>query len=129
MSIAYIPVKEVRGQVPGTTCNGARATSAINNFGLCKSREGVARRDIEWNPERNTRSTCVESPIRRGPVSRGPRPSTTPLASVTTNTHSVHRNTGGRDCPNNPWEKALEDTVTGIPANAFTCTIYINSTN
>ena len=31
MSNAYIRVKEVRGQVPGTTCNGARTNSAINN--------------------------------------------------------------------------------------------------
>ena len=31
MSSAYIGVKEVRGQVPGTTCNGARTNSAINN--------------------------------------------------------------------------------------------------
>ena len=31
MSSAYIRVKEVRGQVPGTTCNGARTNSAINN--------------------------------------------------------------------------------------------------
>ena len=44
-----------------------------------------------------------------------------------TKAHSVHRNTGGGDCPNNPWEKALEGTVTRIPANAFT--ININSTN
>ena len=28
---AYIRVREVRGQVPGTTCNGARTNSAINN--------------------------------------------------------------------------------------------------
>ena len=27
-----------------------------------------------------------------------------------TNTHSVHRNTGGIDCPHNPWGKALEGT-------------------
>ena len=39
----------------------------------------------------------------------------------------MHRNTGGRDYPYNPWGKALEDTVTGIPANAFP--ININSTN
>ena len=44
-----------------------------------------------------------------------------------TSTHSIHRNTGGRDCPNNPWGKALESTVTRIPANAFT--VNINSTN
>ena len=31
MSSVYIRVKEVRGQVPGTTCNGARTNSAINN--------------------------------------------------------------------------------------------------
>ena len=31
MSSVYIGVKEVRGQVPGTTCNGARTNSAINN--------------------------------------------------------------------------------------------------
>ena len=30
---AYIPVREVRGQVPGTTCNGARTNSAIDNTG------------------------------------------------------------------------------------------------
>ena len=43
---AYIRVREVRGQVPGTTCNGARTKNAINNTGheLHKSREGVARR-------------------------------------------------------------------------------------
>ena len=31
MSSAYIRVKDVRGQVPGTTYNGARTKSAINN--------------------------------------------------------------------------------------------------
>ena len=31
MCSAYIRVKEVRGQVPGTTRNGARTNSAINN--------------------------------------------------------------------------------------------------
>ena len=31
MNSAYIGVKEVRGQVPGTTGNGARTNSAINN--------------------------------------------------------------------------------------------------
>ena len=44
-----------------------------------------------------------------------------------TKTESVHRNTGERDCPNNPWGKALDGTVIRIPANAFT--ININSTN
>ena len=44
-----------------------------------------------------------------------------------TKAHSVHRNTGGRDCPRNPWMKALEGTVTEVAANAFT--ININSTN
>ena len=32
MSSAYKGVKEVRGQVPGTTRNGGRTKSAINNF-------------------------------------------------------------------------------------------------
>ena len=53
MSSAYIGVKEVRGQVPGTTCNGARTNSAINNSqtsgyvrgpSTTKYTEGVARR-------------------------------------------------------------------------------------
>ena len=44
-----------------------------------------------------------------------------------TEAHSVHKNTGGRDCPHNLWGKALEGTVTEIPANAFT--VHINSTN
>ena len=39
----------------------------------------------------------------------------------------MHRNTGGRDYPHNPWGKALDSTVNGIPANDFTITI--NSTN
>ena len=45
MSSAYIRVKEVRGQVPGITCNGARINSAINNTGveLHKRRPGVAQ--------------------------------------------------------------------------------------
>ena len=30
---ANISVREVIGQVPGTTCNGARTNSAINNTG------------------------------------------------------------------------------------------------
>ena len=39
---AYMRVREVRGQVPGTTCNGARTNSAINNTGheLHKSTRG-----------------------------------------------------------------------------------------
>ena len=49
------------------------------------------------------------------------------LVQLVTNTHNVHRNTGGRDSPHNPRGKALECSVTGIPANAFT--ININSTN
>ena len=42
MSSAYIRVKEVRGQVPGTICNGVRTNSAINNTGpeLHKSARG-----------------------------------------------------------------------------------------
>ena len=44
-----------------------------------------------------------------------------------TEAHSVHKNTGERDCPHNLWGKALKNTVTGITANAFT--ININSTN
>ena len=74
----YVGVKEARGQVPGTTCNRARAKSAINNYqtsGYVRA-EGMARRDIERNsradhpsgipgvpgvPERNTR--VVEDPL------------------------------------------------------------------
>ena len=42
---ASMRVREVRGQVPGTTCNGARTNSANNTcHELLKSREGVARR-------------------------------------------------------------------------------------
>ena len=55
MSGAYISVREVRGQVPGTTCNGARAKSAINNYqALCyiraerKWRAGVSSGTPEW---------------------------------------------------------------------------------
>ena len=36
---------------------------------------------------------------------------------------TLHRNTGGRDCPNKHWGKALDNIVTGIPANAFTINI------
>ena len=46
MSSAYIGVKEVRGQVPGTTRGRARTKSAINNTqtsGYVRAREGVAR--------------------------------------------------------------------------------------
>ena len=83
----------MRGQVPGTTCNGARATSAINNY----QAPGCVRAEREWRagtssgtPEWTTRVEYPEyleypsePPSRRGPVSRGPRPSTTPLAGVT----------------------------------------------
>ena len=55
MSSAYIRVKEVRGQVPGTTCNGARATSAINNFHA----SGYVRAEREWR-------AGVSSVTRRG---------------------------------------------------------------
>ena len=47
MSSAYIRVKKVRGQVPGTTRNGARTNSAINNTqtsDYVRSLEKVARR-------------------------------------------------------------------------------------
>ena len=39
---AYIRMRKVRGQVPGTTCNGTRTNSAINNTGpeLHKSARG-----------------------------------------------------------------------------------------
>ena len=43
-----------------------------------------------------------------------------------TQAHSVHRNTGRRDCPHLE-RRALESTVTEVPANAFT--ININFTN
>ena len=54
----YIRVKEVRGQVPRTTCNGARTKSAINNYqatGYVRAeREWRARgtgvEPLEWNP-------------------------------------------------------------------------------
>ena len=44
MSSAYIRVKEVRGQVPGTTCNRARTNSAINN----KQASSYIRAEREW---------------------------------------------------------------------------------
>ena len=47
------------------------------------------------------------------------------VQSMYTKAQSVHINTGGRDYPHKAWGKALEGTVTGIPANAFT--ININS--
>ena len=89
--------EEVRGQVPGTKCNRARTKSAINNYQASVD----VRAEREWRtgyraelpsgpPERNTRSTRssrAELPSRRGPVSRGPRLSTTPLAGVTIYTH------------------------------------------
>ena len=55
----------------------------LPGLGLRKSREGVARWDLEFPLEWNTRSTRVEPPSRRGPVSRGPFPTTTPLGAVT----------------------------------------------
>ena len=45
MSSAYIRVKEVRGQVPGTTCNGAHTNSAINNYHT----SGYVRAEREWS--------------------------------------------------------------------------------
>ena len=60
MSSAYIRVKEVKGQVPGTICNGARTNSAINNTqtsGYVRAPEGVAQ--------------CLGTePISRGTVAR-----------------------------------------------------------
>ena len=44
MSSAYIRVKEVIGQVPGTTCNRARTNSAINN----KQASSYIRAEREW---------------------------------------------------------------------------------
>ena len=55
MSIAYILVKEVTGQVPGTTCNGARATSAIINY----QASGYVRAEREWRA-RGTRVGPLE---------------------------------------------------------------------
>ena len=43
------------------------------------------------------------------------------------NTHTLHRNAGRRDCPHNLCGKALEGTVTEIPANP--CTLNIKSIN
>ena len=44
MSSAYIGVKEVSGQVPGTTRNGGRTKSEINNF----QASGYVRAPKEW---------------------------------------------------------------------------------
>ena len=44
MSSAYTGVKEVRGQVPGNKCNGARASSAINYY----QASGYVRAEREW---------------------------------------------------------------------------------
>ena len=44
MSSAYIRVREVRGQVPGTTYNGARTKSATNNY----QAPGCVRAEREW---------------------------------------------------------------------------------
>ena len=41
---AYIRVREMRGQVPGTTCNGARNNSAINNT----QASSYIRAEREW---------------------------------------------------------------------------------
>ena len=90
MSSAYIRMREVRGQVPGTTRYEVRTKSATNNYQAPhyiraerEWRAGVSSGPPEWNTRR-TWNTRVEPPSRRGPVSRGPRPSTTPLSGVTT---------------------------------------------
>ena len=58
----------MRGQVPGTTCNGARTKSAINNY----QASGYVRAEREWRagissgtPERTTRSEyrVAEDPL------------------------------------------------------------------
>ena len=66
MSSAYLRVKEVRGQVPGTTCNGARTNSAINNT----QASSYLREEREWR-------AGLSAP---GAKSGGPK---TPLAGVT----------------------------------------------
>ena len=58
MSSAYIGVKEVRGRVPGTTCNGAR--NAVNNSqasGYVKEPEKVAQCLGYWRHRTKYRGT------------------------------------------------------------------------
>ena len=46
MNTVYIGVKEVKGEVPGTTRGGVRTKSAINNYqasGYVKAPEGVTQ--------------------------------------------------------------------------------------
>ena len=71
---AYIRVREVRGQVLGTTCNGARTNSAINNtvLELHKSARGSGPRD---------RHDGTEDPRYR---------STAPVTGATTETYRLN---------------------------------------
>ena len=65
----------MRGQVPGTTCNGARATRAINNYQAA----GYVRAEREWR----ARGTGVE------PLS-GPPPSGIPDATGWRHTRALN---------------------------------------
>ena len=66
-------VFEVRGQLPGATCNRARTKSAINNYqapGYVRAYEGVARDICAEYPER---STQVEHPEYPSATPESPR--------------------------------------------------------
>ena len=70
-----IRMKEVRGQVPGITCNGAHAKSAINNqqaSGYVRAErewhtKGTGVEPLEWNPRLGPPSGTPEWDPRVGP--------------------------------------------------------------
>ena len=79
MSGAYIRVKEVRGQVPGTICNGARTKSAINNY----QAPGYVRAERERERESGAPGPRVELPSGiPGVPELNPRVAEDPLAVV-----------------------------------------------
>ena len=67
---AYIRMQEVRGQVPGTTCNGARTNSAINNSqtsGYIRAPEYYAVLQREWRAGTTASSAKGGRPEAVGP--------------------------------------------------------------
>ena len=56
--------EEMRGQMPGATCNGARTKSAISNTqtpGYVRAPEGVARQGIRTEGLGKVRRHCMAS--------------------------------------------------------------------
>ena len=133
MRSAYIRVKEVRGQVPGTTCNGARTNSAINNTqnsGYVRAPEYYA---VHWGSGapglRHQAPRAVVPVLRTWPIGQVAlayrRYRGRPEDTAAVHAHSAHRCTLlSSHSSLHQWSKIACRANAASPLQRFRCSYY-----